>query len=87
MGSLRAIWKKYGHLNRFKGAVAFYASLAAKELQGAPLTEAEYEKLRTEGLSYMAEPRDKNVILEDKDKRAGLIADLHTDAADAADPL
>ena len=79
--------EKYGHLNRFKGAVAFYASLAAKELQGAPLTEEEYEKLRTKSLSYMAEPRDKNVILEEKDKRAGLIADLHTDAATGADPL
>ncbi len=72
--------EEYGHLNRFKKGVAFYASLAAKELQGAPLTEEEYEKLRIEKLSYMAEPRDKNVILEEKDKRAGLIADLHTDA-------
>jgi hypothetical protein len=72
--------EEYGHLNLFKGDVAFYASLAAKELQGAPLTEAEYEKLRTESLSFMAEPREKNVILEEKDKRAGLIADVHTDA-------
>jgi hypothetical protein len=79
-GLFKGDLEEYGHLNRFKEAVAFYASLAAKELQGAPLTEAEYEKLRTEGLSYMAQPRDKNVVLEDKDKRAGLIADLHTDA-------
>jgi hypothetical protein len=71
--------EEYGHLHRFKEAVAFYASLAAKELQGIPLTEAEYEKLRTEPLSYMAEPRDPNVILEEKDRRAGLIADVHTD--------
>jgi hypothetical protein len=75
--------EEYGTLNRFKGAVAFYASLAAKELQGAPLSEAEYERLRTESLSYMAEPRDKNVILEEKDKRAALIADLHTDGLQA----
>jgi Protein of unknown function (DUF3160) len=70
-----------GPLNSFKVSVAFYASVAAKELQGAPLTEDEYEKLRTYSLSFMAQPRDPNVILEDKDKRAGLIADLHTDAA------
>jgi hypothetical protein len=71
--------EEYGHLNRFKGAVAFYASLAAKELQGVPFTEEEYEKLRTEPLSFMAEPRDRNVILEEKDLRAGLIADVSTD--------
>jgi len=71
--------EEYGHLNRFKQAVAFYASLAAKELQGAPLTEEEYEKIRIEPLSYMAEPCDRNVILEEKDLRAGLIADVSTD--------
>jgi hypothetical protein len=71
--------EKYGSLNRFKEAVALYASLAAKELQGAPLTEGEYEKMRTEPLSYMAEPRDKNTVLEEKDLRAGLIADVSTD--------
>jgi hypothetical protein len=72
--------EEYGHLHRFKQAVAFYASLAAKELQGIPLTEIEYEKLRTKTLSYMAEPRGMNVILEEKDMRAALIADVHTDA-------
>jgi hypothetical protein len=71
--------EEYGPLNRFKRSVALYASLAAKELQGIPLTEAEYEKLRTERLDYMAQPRDLNMIFLDKDKRAGLIADLHTD--------
>jgi len=79
-GLFKGDLEQYGHLNRFKEAVAFYASLAAKELQGAPLTAEEYEKLRIGKLSYMAEPRDKSVILEEKDKRAGLIADLHTDA-------
>jgi hypothetical protein len=72
--------EEYGNLNRFQRAVAFCASLAAKELQGVPLTEEEYERLRTEPLSYMAQPRDKNMELEDKDKRSALIADLHTDA-------
>jgi hypothetical protein len=71
--------EEYGHLHRFKQAVAFYASLAAKELQGIPLTEAEYEKLRIEPLSFMAEPRDQNVGLEKKDMRAALIADVATD--------
>lgn len=79
-GIFKGELEEYGHLNIFKGDVAFYASLAAKELQGVPLTEEEYEKLRLSQLSYMAEPRDINVILEEKDMRAGLIADVHTDA-------
>jgi hypothetical protein len=79
-GVFKGELEEYGHLNIFKEDVAFYASLAAKELQGVPLTEEEYEKLRLSQLSYMAEPQDINVILEEKDMRAGLIADVHTDA-------
>ena len=60
--------EEYGTLGRFKSGVAFYASVAAKELQGVPLTEEEYENLRTGSLQYMAQPRDPNVILEDKEK-------------------
>ncbi|MFZ0052181.1 MAG: DUF3160 domain-containing protein, partial [Desulfobaccales bacterium] len=78
-GIFKGELEEYGRLNRFKEDVAFYASLAAKELQGVPLTEEEYEKLRLSRLSYMAEPQDINVILEEKDMRAGLIADVHTD--------
>ena len=58
----------------------FYTSLAAKELNGTPLSEAEYEKLRSQGLSFLARPFVEGAILEDKEKRAGLIADIHTDA-------
>ncbi len=72
--------EEFGALRNFKGDVEFYASLAAKELEGDPITEAEYEKLRVNTLSYMAEPRDQYVILEEKDLRAGLIADVSTDA-------
>ncbi len=72
--------EEFGTLNRFKGAVEFYSSLAEKELQGVRLSPEEYERLRTEPITYMAEPRDANVYLEDKDRRAGLIADLHTDS-------
>jgi hypothetical protein len=79
-GIFKGELEEYGRLNRFKEDVAFYASLAEKELQGDLLTEEEYEKLRINPLSYMAEPQDINVILEEKDMRAGLIADVHTDA-------
>ena len=46
--------EEYGRLTTFKERVNFYTSLAVKELQGAPLSEAEYEKLRTGNLSYLA---------------------------------
>jgi hypothetical protein len=77
-GLFREDLEEFGHLNRFKEDVTFYASLAAKELKGAPLSDEEYERLRSKPLSYMAEPRG-NEVLEEKDKRSGLIADVFTD--------
>jgi hypothetical protein len=72
--------EEFGRLSSFKERISFYTSLAAKELSGAPLSEAEYEKLRSDNLSFMAEPLVEGAILEEKEKRAGLIADIHTDA-------
>lgn len=72
--------EEYGRLSRFKERINFYTSLAAKELNGAPLSEAEYEKLRYENLSFLAAPFVEGATLDEKEKRAGLIADIHTDA-------
>jgi hypothetical protein len=72
--------EEYGRLNSFQERVNFYTSLAAKELNGTPLSEEEYEKLRTGNLSFLAQPLVEGAILEEKEKRAGLIADIHTDA-------
>jgi hypothetical protein len=72
--------EEYGRLNNFKERVKFYTSLAAKELSGAPLSEGEYEKLRVGNLSFLASPFVEGAILEEKEKRSGLIADIHTDA-------
>ena len=63
--------EEYGRLTTFKAQVNFYTSLAVKELNGAPLTEAEYEKLRTGNLTYLAQPFVEGAILEEKEKRAG----------------
>jgi len=79
-GLFKGELEEYGRLNIFKESVNFYTSLAVKELNGDPLSEAEYEKLRSEGLAYLARPFVEGAILEDKEKRAGLIADIHTDA-------
>ncbi len=72
--------EEYGRLNLFKERVDFYASLAAKELNGTRLSEAEYEKLRIERLSFLARPFVEGAILTDKERRSALIADIHTDA-------
>jgi hypothetical protein len=70
----------YGRLKTFKKDVDWYASLATKELQGEPLSEEEYEKLRITPLTYMAAPFETGLVLQEKDLRSGLIADIHTDA-------
>jgi hypothetical protein len=72
--------EEFGRLTRFEKMVKFYTSLAVKELKGIPLSEEEYEKLRTGGLSFMAQPFVEGAVLEEKDKRSALIADIHTDA-------
>jgi len=72
--------EEYGRLSSLKKRINFYTSLAAKELSGIPLSEAEYEELRSGNLSFLAEPLVEGAILEEKEKRAGLIADIHTDA-------
>ncbi len=46
--------EEYGRLNTFKERINFYTSLAAKELSGTPLSEEEYEKLRSGNLSFLA---------------------------------
>jgi hypothetical protein len=79
-GILKGELEEYGRLTNFKDQVDFYTSLAVKELNGTPLSEAEYEKLRTHNLSYLAAPFDEGAVLEEKEKRSGLIADIHTDA-------
>ncbi|MBF0551066.1 MAG: DUF3160 domain-containing protein [Deltaproteobacteria bacterium] len=73
-------FEEWGKLTRFKTLVDLYTRLAEKELRGEKLTEDDYEQLRTLNLSFMAEPFDPDEVLEEKDKRSGLIADIHTDA-------
>jgi len=72
--------EEFGRLHSFKAKIDFYTTLALKELNGAPLSEEDYEKLRCGNLSFLAAPLVEGAILEEKEKRAGLIADIHTDA-------
>ncbi|MFZ2959533.1 MAG: DUF3160 domain-containing protein [Candidatus Ozemobacteraceae bacterium] len=70
--------EEFGGINEFKRQVAFFTSLAEKELAGEKITDDEYEELRQTKLSYMADPYDQ-LTYTDEDRRSALIADLHTD--------
>jgi hypothetical protein len=72
--------EEFGRLRVLKENVDFYYGLAVKELENKPLSEEEYEKLRTTNLSHLAAPFDEGAVLAEKEKRSGLIADIHTDA-------
>lgn len=71
--------EEYGRLGRFNDLLAFYASLAAKEMANQPISEKEYERLRTQDLGFMAAPFGSVVLSSDQCK-SGLTADIHTDA-------
>ncbi len=66
-------------LREFGDIITFYSQLAEKELQNQPITDAEYEKLRTTNLAFVADPFQA----EDpgpNDWQTALVTDIHTDA-------
>ncbi len=67
-------------LQNFQDITNFYASIAQKETDGKAITEDEYEKLRTTGLSFMAQPFDSATQADENSGKVALIADIHTDA-------
>lgn len=67
-------------LDQFSADVAFYASLAQKELTGTQVTDDEYEILRTKNLAYLADPFDAGQQPDEDSAKTELIADIHTDA-------
>ena len=69
-GIFKGELEEYGRLNIFKERVDFYTALAVKELQGTPLSEAEYENLRNWRLSHLARPFVEGVVLDGK-RQAG----------------
>jgi hypothetical protein len=75
------IFKNSGVLSRlqeFRKDVSFFTDIARKELQGNKITDDEYETLRTNSLSYMADPFDSSAA-DDNSGKVALIADIHTD--------
>ena len=69
--------EEYGALGRFKEALTLCKTLAEKELSGQPLTEEEYEALRTLDLQYMAAPVGHGVVTLEE-AMSGLVVDVFT---------
>ena len=67
-------------LQNFEDITNFYALIAEKEMQGKPISEEEYERLRTIGLSFMVKPCDNVTDPDENSGKVPLIADVHTDA-------
>jgi hypothetical protein len=71
-----------GKYDNFISAAEFFQGLAEKELQNQKISDEDFEKLRTisrASLEFIVQPADGG-DLELKDRRAGIIADIFTDA-------
>jgi hypothetical protein len=69
-------------LQEFKQIMTFYEGLAEKELSAKPITDDEYERLRTTALSFMAAPLSGSDVPHPDSGMVALIADLHTDTVE-----
>jgi hypothetical protein len=65
-------------LNEFKESVFLFKKIAEEELRNQPISDDDYETLRTTKLSYMTMPFTA-VDPTDTSGRTGLVADIHTD--------
>jgi hypothetical protein len=66
-------------LQEFKQIITFYEGVAENELNAQPISDDEYEKLRTTALSFMAAPLSGSDVPHPDSGMVALIADLHTD--------
>lgn len=65
-------------LDQFKATTALYTKLAEQELRSEPISDDDYETLRTTKLAYMATPFE-TVDPTETSAQTSLIADIHTD--------
>ncbi|MDD3190835.1 MAG: DUF3160 domain-containing protein [Candidatus Pacebacteria bacterium] len=63
----------------------FMRDMSEKELQNEIISDDEFEKLRTIDSSFEIISRAISGELSQKDKRAGIVADIHTDVSSVAD--
>jgi hypothetical protein len=79
---INGIFQKHTALERlteFKKILLFYQSLAKKEFDGTVITDDEYERLRTQKLSFVAEPFEAAESPDADSGKTALVADVHTD--------
>ncbi len=70
-------WPQW-RLEQFISTMTFFTSIAEKELTGAPILEAEYERIRVDNFGYMASPFDPTQTPTIEDKRSPVISDIAT---------
>lgn len=69
--------EEYGALTQFKQSLELCVALSEKELANTPLSEDEYEAIRTLQLQYMAEPQNNEVITQEEALSA-IVVDIQT---------
>jgi hypothetical protein len=74
--------EEYMRFRVFANDVRALRLIAEKHVAAAPLSEADWETVRTINLSYMAEPMDMNKQNEPGQGKAALVTDIFTDAAE-----
>ncbi len=70
-----------GRNERFLGSIRFFRDIALQEIQNKTISDADFERLRTEpgSLKYVINVLPGDIDTEDN-ARSALIADVHTDA-------
>ncbi len=76
-------WPQW-RLEQFIGTMTFFASVAEKELTGAPILESEYERIRVDNFGYMASPFDPTQTPTIEDRRSPVISDIATIVSEQA---
>ncbi|GAB1409555.1 DUF3160 domain-containing protein [Desulfovibrionales bacterium] len=69
--------EEYGALSQFKKALELCVALSEKELSNTPLSDEEYEAIRTLHLQYMAAPQNYDIITQEE-ALSGIVVDIQT---------
>jgi hypothetical protein len=73
--------EEFSRFGIFTDAMKSFRIIAEKHVAGTPLTEADWETIRTSDLSYMAHPVGQNENPEPGDGKCAIVTDVLTDTA------
>ena len=74
--------EEFSRFGMFANGIERFRVIAEKHVAGTPLTDADWETIRTSDLSYMAEPLGSNEYAEPGDGMCALVTDVLTDAGE-----